>query len=244
MQRHSEGKNYQQTRDLPHTEVAKLIRQDVKKAIKAGKLPKDIKVSVRARWATHTPAIDVEITALPSTKLWEKVELPTGARPSHIGVHEHASEEGKYWRRTGAEEKYLRVLTEIHDSYNMDRSDSMTDYFHVRYYGRAEVGHEMIARRLNELKAKEDGDSKAMLTLVMEQAGVDAWIWAHNMDEASVEHALLWFDAAHSGASLPSPSPFAVRATGTRGPKVRPLTRIWKTKKARAKALKFGIDVK
>lgn len=124
------GSKYEATRNLPLTEVAKRMRDDIKEL----KLAKGFKVSVRVR---HHSSIDIDVTQVPegfryySDKYasWCK-QFPHADYRAPMPVAE---------RHSGQYNELKAKLQRIHDAYNRDNSDSMVDYFDVRYYGHAEI---------------------------------------------------------------------------------------------------------
>lgn len=120
-----EGSKYRQTTHLPRTEIAKLMRADVK----ALRLPKGFKVSVRCKQYSGGGSIDIRLTAVPE------------------GFLLIASVSDDYMQRrtlTPAAQRILDDLKSIHSAYLYDDSDSMTDYFNCRYYGHAEIEGDLL----------------------------------------------------------------------------------------------------
>jgi hypothetical protein len=135
----SRGSKYAATRDLSCKDIAARIRADIKDAIKAGRLPAGLKVRC---WMPHYGCIEVRVTELPDGfpvlnpkfALWcREHDRPDG--DSYDSHWAHA------WRDTRSDEvnALLDALGAIHAAYNRDNSDSQSDYFDVRYYGRAEI---------------------------------------------------------------------------------------------------------
>lgn len=118
------GSKYNEVQHQPVTAIAKLMRADVKAAIKADKMP-NVKVSVKCR---HYNCIDISII---DSKGLEMHNLNFDYR-AHFQSPEAQ-------RLTEIGEQVQTVLKEIHDSYNYDHSDSMTDYFDVNYYGSVSI---------------------------------------------------------------------------------------------------------
>lgn len=113
---------YAATKDLPLKEVAKLIRKDLKKAIKEGVIPEGTKVSV----TTRRNAIDCDIREV----AFEVRRFPTEDEVKYDGYHPNErvvmTEEGK---------RVHEEIEKIRKAYGYNGSDMMTDYFDVRYYG-------------------------------------------------------------------------------------------------------------
>ncbi|MEU3452253.1 hypothetical protein ABZ671_01220 [Micromonospora sp. NPDC006766] len=130
------GEKYAGTRHLPLTDIAKLIRAEVKLARKLAKMtatpgavkvadpigdaPTGIKVSVRTR---HGNSIDVRLTNIPDE--WGWTEEPDD---SYIDRRYRLVP-------TPALQAFARAIKEVMDSYNYDGSDVQTDYFDKRFYG-------------------------------------------------------------------------------------------------------------
>lgn len=140
------GSKYDATRDLPTKEIAKRIRADIKDAIRGGVLPA-IKTSVRYRSFAGGSAIDVTVTALPeafpmlSPKFasWCR-QFPADRWCAPMSLQDQHSPERS---------SMMTRLKSICDAYNRDNSDSMTDYFDVRFYGSVSIDTD-VARPLEE----------------------------------------------------------------------------------------------
>jgi hypothetical protein len=140
------GAKYEDARNLGVTEIAGLMRQDIKQAVANGDLPKDDHISVTTQKYAGGASIDIKVSnwagaTVPAddSRCTGQLDLGTRTVPSSCkpGQHDwrcpgaaHESEEGARVRET---------IQAIHDSYNHDGSDVMTDYFDVRYYGQAKV---------------------------------------------------------------------------------------------------------
>lgn len=119
------------------TEIAKDIRRDIKQAIKLHELPADLKVSVRSRYFAGGQSIDVTWSAgtvtheLVCTHHRTPYQHCLGSSDDHLqhALHLDLSAHGR---------TVERKLNLIMSRYNWDRSDVMTDYFDVLFYGRAE----------------------------------------------------------------------------------------------------------
>jgi len=117
-------------RSLSTTEIARRFRADVAAEKKAGRLPRELKLSVKTRYYSGGSSIDVRIKGLPAGFPVRNREVAPTA-----GTLRFAPE--------------LRELKErlqgLLDAYNFDGSDSMTDYFHVNFYGWVEVDSRLEA---------------------------------------------------------------------------------------------------
>ena len=131
------GAKYGQTRGLSLAQIAKLIRADIRLALKVAKAtsapgaltvhdpfaatPDGLKITVRTKTYSGGGSIDIVVRNIPDQWGWVKeIDLWGDMR-------EVASPE-------------LKVLADelkaISDAYNYDGSDTMTDYFDVNFYGR------------------------------------------------------------------------------------------------------------
>ena len=124
------GSKYLATRDLSIKDIAKLVRADLKEkySVKDG-----WKFSVRTSFFAGGCSISVDIKAAPFVDIvnplyleWEK-SIPTGC---------HDSDPKHY-----IEEIYncMDCINNILEAFNYDHSDSMVDYFDVRFYSNVRV---------------------------------------------------------------------------------------------------------
>ena len=102
---HTVGSKYQQVKNLPLTDIVKLIRKDLKKF-------NDCKFSVRK--ANYT-----QIT----------IELMSCNNQDRFGWFE-----GYKDKALRLKNDFIKEIKNITDQYNFDDSDSMSDYFHVNFY--------------------------------------------------------------------------------------------------------------
>lgn len=120
-----EGSKYRRTANLPRTEIAKLMRAD----IKALKLPKGFKISVRTETFAGGGSIDIRLTAV----------------PEGFNLIESISDDIRATRTlTAAAKRLMDNLESIHSAYQYDSSDIMTDYFNCRYYGHAGIDESLL----------------------------------------------------------------------------------------------------
>jgi hypothetical protein len=133
--RRAYGSKYDHDKWLSLTEVAALIRADIKLARKIGKraaepgalktvdpigdAPAELRFSVRKEQYTVSGRIDITIRNIPAQWGFTKQE-----RYGEI-----------YDAPTPALQALANALKEILDAYNYDGSDLDTDYFDVRFYG-------------------------------------------------------------------------------------------------------------
>ena len=136
----SYGNKYEQVKGYGLTAIAKLIRADIKQAKQDGLLPAHWKYSVRTE--KFAGGGSIEVTATNCVDAWVPEDFTKCAINS--GCHE-PTKYHYYQKCDGAEhlteeaEAALKVLKQIHGAYNFDGSESMVDYFHVNYYGHAEI---------------------------------------------------------------------------------------------------------
>jgi len=148
--RQETGNKYEETKHLDVKEIAKLIRSDITSGKKDGSLPKELKTSVRIERFAGGQALRLEITSLGDIELFSDL------------AKEHIKETGSLFQlapnKTHTDEyKELEdALTKIHNSYNFDNSDPMTDYFHVNYYGRVELDWELRNAALAKVQIQQN----------------------------------------------------------------------------------------
>lgn len=118
------GAKYEETKDLNRTEIAKLIRADLKEAFPGFK------------WAVRKSArgssIYVAVTEAPADLVVE---------------HEVSDHYGKNMRYTPAALEVIEKAKAIVDAYNYDGSDIQSDYFNVRFYCHPEFSYELRESR-------------------------------------------------------------------------------------------------
>jgi len=127
------GNRYDQ--ELQITDIATLMRADIKQAKKEGLLPQGLKTSVRCKFYSGGCSIDIRVTDCGGVEFVNPYhikytrqfhdQLPSFLQPAHPGKK----------RFTQEGEAILHVLKAIHGQYNFDKSEMETDYFHVNYYG-------------------------------------------------------------------------------------------------------------
>lgn len=114
----TEGRFYEQTKNLSLTEIAKLVRADIKLAVKAGKLPKDIKVSVRSEYFSNGCALEINW----SSPTYKYIEVETYGEDYELNYYSAERE---------AIDQELKAITNL---YNYHDCDAQIDYFNVRFY--------------------------------------------------------------------------------------------------------------
>ena len=118
--------------------IAKLVRADIKAAVKAGTIPA-AKYGVRTERYSGGQSLKVNVSALSFEVLSEERVLLEHDEP-------HAYH-GGHWMSEGAK-ALEKALDAICDAYNFDGSDIQTDYFHVNFYANVTVDYDGDAERL------------------------------------------------------------------------------------------------
>jgi len=165
--------------DLNTTQIAALVRADVKAAIANGELPKGIKVGVRSSRYAGGSSITVTINAFPGAVL-----NPARVYSDAIGFWEEQTR----LLYTLPVRRACRTLEAIVAEYNRDASDSMVDHFDTNFYSHIDVRVDTRAERAN----LEAGDEIADLK-VAKAAGVALFsmVDAHDLSGRNVERS--WF---------------------------------------------------
>lgn len=116
-------------KSLTTKEIAARVRKEIKGAVKSSELPK-AKYSVRIDSYSMGSSINIAIKAVPFAVLNPKRVVLEAGDLSYL------------WRSYNVEARYtaeaatiLERVEQMLQSYNFDDSDSMTDYFHVNFYG-------------------------------------------------------------------------------------------------------------
>jgi len=127
--------------------IAKNVRTDIAKAIKAGELPA-IKTSVRISRFSMGQSLTVEVAAVPEGFKVLNVERLKWAKANpYLAPEFHGPEEAR-GRYTDTAKQLLETLKKIVGAYNWDRSDRMVDHFDVNFYEHVEFATDLeIAER-------------------------------------------------------------------------------------------------
>ena len=129
------------------TDIAKMIRADIKQAVAEGLLPSRWRYSVKTRYAS----IDVEVKNCADAWIECDGSMP-GTRHVWPDGSSTATRCPNVWCKARNDPQYAHaaethdVLTDeaqvakitlerIHNAYNHDGSETQVDYFDVRYYG-------------------------------------------------------------------------------------------------------------
>lgn len=158
---------------LSAAEIAKLMRADIKEAVKFGLLPgAPVKYSVRVHNYAGGRSINIDVRGW--TDAWVDCEgwVWREGRREHChnvwckAAGEHKDLPGAEVHQVLSEEASVAQMTlqRIHDAYNHDGSDSMTDFFDVSYYGQvnfetarqAEFREQEAAKRAARRKATDE----------------------------------------------------------------------------------------
>lgn len=138
------GAKYDPKRSL--TDIAKMIREEIKLLRKIGNLESDsavaipspiadmsagIKVSVRQ---PHYGSIVITLSGIPAEWGWMR-----GVDPRDFWRKE-------CWLHTPALESLMTELRTLMSAYRYDRSDAMVDYYDTNFYGRVDVDWREVPR--------------------------------------------------------------------------------------------------
>lgn len=126
----SYGPRYQS--GLSTVEIAKLVRLDIKQAIKERQLPKG-SYSVRTRSFAGGSSIDITIKDI-------TIQVMNPQRVFAEVLDEGRSSEP---RHTPEARQVIDILEGLLEAYNYDGSDLQTDYFHVNFYGSVRFAWEL-----------------------------------------------------------------------------------------------------
>lgn len=121
------GSNFDKS--LTTKDIAARVRQEIKDAVKVGELP-NAKYSVRIDSYSMGSSINIAIKAPTFAILNPKRVVLEARDPSYL--YRTYEVEARY---TAEAATTLEKVEQILQSYNFDDSDSMTDYFHVKFYG-------------------------------------------------------------------------------------------------------------
>ena len=149
--RHYVGAKYEATKNLDIAEIAKLVRKDIKAAVKSGDLPK-AKYSVKISRYSMGRSITVAVTGL---------EMETANMERHLAEARDRSlrHRGVPVGKLMTEEAYeLEAKVEaLVNAYNFDRSNPMEDYYNSAFAGfvNLECNHEAARKRAEDLVAAE-----------------------------------------------------------------------------------------
>ncbi|TET51335.1 MAG: hypothetical protein E3J64_07045 [Anaerolineales bacterium] len=152
MSRDFKGSKYAETKDLDLAEIAKLVRADIKAAVKAGDLPKGTKTSVRISRYSMGQSLTATITECPGLI----VANPDRVRFDLDDPHGHTTLPLLSPDAT----RVVGVVQDITDSYNYDSSDPASDYYNVRFYGGAGFCSEFEERSRDEIRSRFETEAE------------------------------------------------------------------------------------
>ena len=124
------GNKYEQVKNLDIKEIAKLVRQDLKKF-------KDCKFSVSIERFSMGRALNVTLICSSDLKKF------TTFKSEYCDL------------RVVFEPSFKNELENIINQYNFDKSDSQTDYSHVNFYTSLEIDHNFKNKKLDQLQKFE-----------------------------------------------------------------------------------------
>jgi len=122
------GEKYEETKNLPLKEIAKLIRKEIKQ-----KFP-DVKVSIRTKHFSGGCSIDVTIKQAPF-----KIINPEWDYTSPYTVDKYTKEA----------RELLKEIEKIVNQYRYDDSDAQIDYFDTNFYSHVCFDWELEKEELN-----------------------------------------------------------------------------------------------
>lgn len=141
----TKGSKY--NKDLNIKDIAKLIRKDIKTAIKEGKLP-EMKTSVRINRYSGGQSLTIDIKEFKVGGFLNPEYIKAYHKNPHLAYTEYPP---RYYPFV---ERALEDLERIANAYNYDNSDSMFDYFDVNYYTTIGINWEVEKEQREELTKK------------------------------------------------------------------------------------------
>lgn len=140
------GKNYRSTKDFDIKDIAKLVREELAIEFPSGKFSVKIErysggqsINVKILDVGYNPFTDKYSKSLESGESWDSFydrEIRS--------ISANTQREAIYKKDViNLEKKAESILQQ----YNYDTSDSMTDYFNVRYYGSAQLDKEALMQK-------------------------------------------------------------------------------------------------
>jgi hypothetical protein len=138
----SYGNKYEATKGADLADIAKLVRKDIKAAVATGKLPAGLKASVRIDRFSGGQSLDVTVTEYAGPVL-------NPARVAAERKNPHDSHYLEPWMHptAAAVENTLKAIV---GAYNFDGSETMVDYYHVRFYGSVSFAEDLKRRDRGE----------------------------------------------------------------------------------------------
>lgn len=134
------GINFKRGRDI--AEVAKLVRADLKKAVKKGELPKGFKASVRISRYSMGQSLDIEIQACPGVSVLNRRRMLLDLRGEHATTMTRPISDIRIPSDEGA--AVIEFIDGIRNSYGYDRSGhEPDDYSNCLFYGDTKFSYAM-----------------------------------------------------------------------------------------------------
>ena len=126
-------------------DIAKAIRADIKAAKKSGDLDPSLKVSVRMKnyHSINITIQDCDFNILNADRVKFDMENP------FVSSFDAEPVAGKKFTDEAIAQR--QTIEEIMNSYNWDKSDSMTDYFCVNFYGFVDFEYSLIEENRGEI---------------------------------------------------------------------------------------------
>ncbi|ACH62042.1 hypothetical protein MYRNA_34 [Mycobacterium phage Myrna] len=140
------------------SEIAKMMRADIKAAIKDGKLPGGMR-NYSVRIDNYSGGRSIDITAQDLDGMWTVCPGMAKTGCNHWDCQRgHTAEV-----LTAKGQKVEKVLKDIHSSYNYDASEVQVDYFNVNFYGSAKIEDTRHAAFRASEKARKEARKAAKL---------------------------------------------------------------------------------
>ncbi len=166
------GEKY--SKDLNTTQIAALVRDEVKAAVKAGQLPK-AKYGIRTHYYAGGSSIRIRISELPG-QVFEPEYLTRG--DAYLSGPSVQGEDG--WQRpsryTPWVTKAVAKVSAMLAAYNYDGSDIQTDLYDVKFHAdvavRTTEAEEQAAREALATAKDYEGEASMMKAEESEPAGV------------------------------------------------------------------------
>lgn len=150
---------------LTRTEIAAKFRADVKVAVKAGELPKGLKLSVRR----SGNSINVVVKACPGVNVMNPAVVLAKPDFSYPARERYTAE------ALSLREKLDGML----DAYNFNGSQIEVDYFHVNFYGNVEFDYAIEkSDRVRILMLSDKGAEMEMIFDVLVRGLTTIASWA------------------------------------------------------------------
>lgn len=145
------GKKYEKGLDVAG--IAKRVRADLKTAVAAGELPA-AKYSVTISRYAGGQSLSVRINGVPFAIVNEE-------RVRRDTLEPHTYHADTLFLHSERGRELLGKVEAIVAAYNFDGSDSMTDYFHVNFYGHVDFGSQETEER-EALRAKYEAEAEEL----------------------------------------------------------------------------------